>query len=116
MTRNEIKVAIITIICTLIAVVFAVAIAMSNDKRTPALVEEIPPEQSHYAVFYIVCGALQHILMTTNPPLLQTMRMMPSQEMLDLLEATPEERIVELRYVGPECYYANPHRKHPEPI
>ncbi len=85
-------------------------------KRTPVPVEVTQPEQSHYAVFYVICGALQHILMTTQPPLRHSMGVAPSQEMLDLLKATSAERIIELRYMGPECYYANPRQAPVEPI
>ncbi len=96
-----------------ISFVFALVAVMSylaymdeyEIKPTPAPVEEIPPEQSHYAVFYTVCGALQSILMTTEPLLIAVTEEQTSQEMLDLLEATPLERMLELRYAGPECFY-----------
>ena len=86
------------------------------EKRTPVPVEVTQPEQSHYAVFYVVCGLLQHVLVTTDPPFLHSMAMKSSQELLDLLEATPQERMIELTYAGPECYYANPRQAPAEPI
>lgn len=93
----------------LIIAVFA--FASLNEKRTPAPVEEIPPEQSHYAVFYFVCGKYQTVLMTTEPPIMGFAKEPGSLELLDLLKATPAERIIELRYVGPECYYIRPGTK-----
>ncbi|KKL08732.1 hypothetical protein LCGC14_2572900 [marine sediment metagenome] len=90
-----------------LAIVFLMfAIVFSSVERTPVSVEEIPPEQSHYAVFYVVCGAVQHVLVTTDPPFLHSMAMAPSQELLDLLEAMPEEQMIELTYEGPECFYS----------
>ncbi len=76
--------------------------------RTPALAEIIPPEQSHYVVYYVVCGALQHVLVTTDPPLKHSMAMVPSQELLDLLKATPREQMIKLTYAGPECFNIAP--------
>ena len=90
-----------------LAIVFLlVAIIFSSVERTPAPVEVTQPEQSPYAVLYFVCGALQHVLMTDEPPTRADIRQPMSPELRDLLEATPEERIVELRYVGPECFYS----------
>ena len=95
----------ITIFLTIMTLTFLMAVA-NYEQISPVPVEEIPPEQSHYAVFYTVCGVLQHILITTQPPLRHSMAMRPSQELLDLLKATPIERIIELIYAGPECFYS----------
>lgn len=109
MSSNKIS---FVIIVTLIA-----ALAFSALKRTPAPAEIIPPEQSlPYAVFYTVCGKFQTILMTTEPPLVGYAREPELPELLDLLKATPLERILELRYVGPECFYSNPPSKEKESI
>lgn len=82
--------------------------ASLNAKRTLVPVGEILPEQSHYAVFYFVCGEFQVVLMTTEPPVMGFAGKPDPSELLDLLKATPAERIVELRYVGPRCYYLQP--------
>ncbi len=86
------------------------------EKRTPVPVEVTQPKQSHYVVFYVVCGALQHVLVTTDPPFLHSMAMAPSQELLNLLKATPREQMIELTYAGPECFYSNPRQTPKEPI
>ena len=88
--------------------VFIAIIETAPEQISPVPVEVTQPEQSHYAVFYFICGTLQHILMTTQPPLRHSMEKVPSQEMLDLLKATPKERIIELRYAGSECFYNSP--------
>lgn len=88
-----------------VALIIAVLVFASlNAKRTPALVGEILPEQLHYAVFYFVCGKFQSVLATTEPPMMGFAGKPDSPELLDLLKATPFERIIELRYVGSECY------------
>lgn len=99
----------------LIAAFIAALIVLSID-HTPVPVEEIPLEQSPYAVFYFVCGKFQIVLMTTEPPVMGFAGKPDPSELPDLLKATPAERIVELRYVGPECYYSNPHQAPKEPI
>lgn len=78
--------------------------------------EEIPPEQSYYAVFYFVCGKFQVVLVTTEPPVMGFAGKPDPSELPDLLKATPVERIIELRYVGPECYYSTPQQTPVEPI
>ncbi len=102
--------------CIVALIIAVLVFASLNEKRTPVLVEEIPPEQSHYVVFYRICGALQHILVTTDPPLRHSMATVPSQELLGLLKATPKEQVIVLSYMGPECYYTKPFRAPAEPI
>ncbi len=115
---NENKVRTITnVAITLLAITFIFLIAVANyEQISPVPVEEIPPEQSHYAVLYYVCGAMQHVLITTNPPVRTGIFQPLSQELRDLLEATPNERVIELYYVGPECFYSDPPRTPKEPI
>jgi hypothetical protein len=95
------------------------ALLIHKQTLTPAPVEEpvpSPPEQSHYAVFYIVCGHLEHVLVTSNPPMMANRLEPASQEMLDVMKDIPVERIIELRYVGPECFYDSEPRPPVEPI
>ncbi len=89
------------------AVVFLLTTIAVDEGLVPSPVEKhvSPPEQSPYAVFYVVCGQLRHVLMTTEPPLTADSINPASKEMLDMMKATPKERILELRYVGPECFY-----------
>ena len=94
------------LVVLILALMAASFIIGESQKRTPVPVEVTQPEQSHYAVFYVVCGVLQHVLVTTNPPFSHSMAMVPSQELLDLLRAVPEEQMIELTYEGPECFYS----------
>ncbi len=107
---NASKIAIVITV-----LIFALVIHLTIN-RTPVPVEVTQPEQSHYAVFYVVCGILQHVLVTTDPPFLHSMAMVPSQELLDLLEAVPEEQMIELTYAGPECFYSDPYQTPKRPI
>lgn len=88
--------------------VFIAVIEIAPEQISPVPAEEISPEQSHYAVFYFVCGKFQSVLITTEPPVMGFAGKQDPPELLGLLKATPFERIVELRYVGPECYYSKP--------
>lgn len=97
-----------TITITLIVITLIFLIAVANyEQISPVLVEEIPPEQSPYAVLYYVCGNFQTVLMTTEPPVMGFAKELVSSELFDLLEATPLERMLELRYVGSECFIPN---------
>ena len=105
-TDDKIK-AITAVAITCIIITFAFLITIANyEQVSPVPVEEIPPGQSHYAVLYYVCGAMQHVLITTNPPIRAGIYQPLSQEPRDLLGATPNERVIELYYVGPECFYS----------
>ena len=97
------KNAFLAVVFLLIAVIFS---SIDTEQVSPVPVEVTQPEQSHYAVFYVICDVLQHILITGDPPLRHSMAMRPSQKLLDLLKATPIERIIELNYAGPECFYS----------
>lgn len=88
----------------------ALLIALCHNQSTPVPVEELTPspKQSPYVVLYFVCERIEHVLVTSEPPM-QASRAQPgSQEMLDVIGQTPEERFIDLRYAGPECFYTPP--------
>lgn len=61
------------------------------------------PKQSHHALFIEVCGELELVILTTNPPLMVTRGQDASYYFMELLRNTPQERVIRLKHWDNFC-------------
>lgn len=65
--------------------------------ETPVPVTDAP-KQSHYAIFVEVCGSLELILVTTEPPRSVNRHQEASAAFMEALRNTPLERVIRLKH------------------
>lgn len=70
---------------------------------SPVVPETEPPEQSHHVIFVWVCGQLEFVMVDHDPTMTANRHRYPSEEMLEVIRTTPEERIVEMAFWDHWC-------------
>lgn len=61
------------------------------------------PKQSPYAIFIEVCGRVEYVIVTLDPPLGENARQEASPEMMKALQSVPREHAIILKHWDSFC-------------